>query len=207
MEHYFSKKQKSRETEIWFSHFLRGRKFDFVSSSGVFSKSGIDKGTLLLAENMIISENDFVLDLGCGIGILGIVAAKCFPKSHVVMTEINLRAVKLAKQNAEINSIKNVEIREGNLFEPVKELLGSFDVIVVNPPFKAGNQICFEIIERAKDFLKENGTLQLVAMHNKGGSRFETRMKEVFGDTYVLAKSGGYWVYVSVKIKLPSLLL
>lgn len=199
MEHYFSKKQKSRETEIQFSHFLRGRKFDFVSSSGVFSKSGIDKGTLLLAENMIISENDFVLDLGCGIGVLGIAAAKCFPKSRVVMTEINSRAVVLAKQNAEINIVKNVEIREGNLFEQVKELLGNFDVIVVNPPFKAGDKICFEIIDKAKDFLKEGGTLQLVALHNKGGSRFETRMKDVFGNVSEIAKGSGYRVYVSVR--------
>ena len=199
MEHYFSENPESIPQEIRFSEYLRGKRLEFISSSGVFSKSGIDKGTKLLAENMLISNEDFVLDLGCGIGILGIVAGASFPRAKIIMTEINSRAVKLAKKNLELNRIANAEIREGNLFEPVKEFLEKFDVIVVNPPFKAGNKLCFEIIEKSKDFLKEKGTLQLVAMHNKGGKTFSGKMHETFGNVEEIAKGSGYRVYISSK--------
>ncbi|MCK5139036.1 MAG: extracellular solute-binding protein [Thermodesulfovibrionia bacterium] len=72
-----------------------------------------------------------------------------------------------------------------------------FNTILVNPPQTAGKEICFQIIDNAKNHLKERGLLQLVARHNKGGSVLEKRMNQVFGNVEQVAKGSGYRIYVS----------
>ena len=195
MEHYYSEQQKSQLKIKKIKQKINGIHFEFCTSSGVFSKNKIDKGTLILAENMLLDEHSNVLDIGCGIGVLGIVAAKLF-SSNVVLSDVNERAVMLAKKNIELNNV-NAEVYEGNLFEKIRQ--NEFDAILVNPPQTAGKEICFKLIEQSKNHLKNNGTLQLVARHNKGGKILSQKMEEVFGNAKVVAKKSGYWVYMSVK--------
>ncbi|MAG91275.1 16S rRNA methyltransferase [Candidatus Woesearchaeota archaeon] len=196
MEHYYSEKQKSSLKLKKINHRIKGINFEFYTSSGVFSKNKIDKGTLILAENMIIDKDSDVLDIGCGIGILGIAAAKLF-SAHVIMSDVNQRAVMLSKKNIKLSNIK-ASIFQGNLYEPIKQ--DDFDVILANPPQTAGKEICFALIEQSKDHLKTDGNLQLVARHNKGGKSLSGKMQEVFGNVKVIAKKSGYSVYLSEKI-------
>ena len=195
MEHYYTTEQKSVLKIKKIRQKIKGIDFEFYTASGVFSKDKIDKGTLVLAENMIIKNNSKVLDIGCGIGALGITAAKLF-NAVVVMTDINKRAVALAEKNIELNNIK-VEIYQGNLYEKIKD--NDFDAVLSNPPQTAGKEICFKLIVQSKNYLKNNGTLQIVARHNKGGRTLSKKMEEVFGNVKVIAKKSGYWVYLSEK--------
>jgi 16S rRNA (guanine1207-N2)-methyltransferase len=61
----------------------------------------VDLGTRLLIEAMILPETGYVLDMGCGYGAVGIAAAKFNPKLHVIMVDVNERAVRLARRNIE----------------------------------------------------------------------------------------------------------
>ena len=195
MEHYYSEQQKSLLNIKKIKQKIKGMKFEFYTASGVFSKEKIDTGTLVLAENMMIDKNSDVLDIGCGIGVLGIAAAKLF-NAKIVMSDINKRAVMLAKMNVKLNDVK-AEFYQGNLYERINK--NDFDVVLSNPPQTAGKEICFQLIEQSKNYLKNNGSLQLVARHNKGGKTLSEKMREVFGNVKVIAKKSGYWVYVSVK--------
>ena len=76
------------------------------------------------------------MDIGCGYGAVGIVAASLNPKLNVVMTDVNVRAVRLAKKNIELNKIANAEVRYGHLYEPVEGLV--FNCVLSNPPVSAG---------------------------------------------------------------------
>jgi len=195
MEHYYYAKQKSSLKIKKIKQKIRGREFELFTASGVFSKEKIDRGTLMLAENMVINKNDKVLDIGCGIGILGVVTAKLF-NAIVTMSDINKRAVMLANKNIKLNNVK-AEIYQGNLYEKIKQ--NDFEIILSNPPQTAGKEVCFQLIEQSKKHLKNNGSLQLVARHNKGGKALSKKMEEVFGNIKVIAKKSGYWVYMSVK--------
>ena len=195
MEHYYSEEQKSQLNIKKINARIRGIDFQFHTASGVFSKNKIDKGTLVFAESIMIEKNSKVLDIGCGIGILGIAAAKFFD-ADVVMSDINTRAIMLARKNIELNNV-NAEIFQGNLYEKIKE--NDFDAILSNPPQTAGKEICFELIQQSKNHLKDGGNLQIVARHNKGGKTLSKKMEEVFGNVRVIAKKSGYWVYLSVK--------
>ena len=59
------------------------------------------------------------LDLGTGSGYLAILAAR--HSGHVLGTDLNARAVAMARFNAQLNRLGNVELAEGNLFEPTGE--------------------------------------------------------------------------------------
>ncbi len=195
MDHYYSEEQESPLNIKIINQKIRNVDFEFYTASGVFSKDKIDKGTLILAENMAIKKNSKILDIGCGIGILGIAATKLFD-AYIVMTDINKRAVMLAEKNAVLNNIK-AKIHQGNLYEKIKG--NDFDVVLSNPPQTAGKDICFKLIEQSKNYLKNNGTLQIVARHNKGGKTLSKKMEEVFGNVRVIARKAGYWVYLSCK--------
>lgn len=195
MEHYYSEEQKSPLDLKKISQRIKGTNFDFFTSSGIFSKEKVDKGTLILVENMIIRKKSRVLDIGCGTGVLGIAAARMFD-ADVVMSDINKRAAMLAKKNARLNNV-NAGIFQGNLYEKIKG--NDFDVILANPPQTAGKEICFQLIEQSKNHLKDGGNIQLVARHNKGGKTLSRKMQETFGNAKVIAKKSGYSVYMSIK--------
>ncbi|MFZ6016975.1 MAG: peptide chain release factor N(5)-glutamine methyltransferase [Nitrospirota bacterium] len=74
-----------------------------------------------------------ILDLCTGSGCLALALAREFPDAHIYGTDTSEIAIEYAKENAEINGIKNVTFVRGNLFEPIEE--EEFDLIVSNPPY------------------------------------------------------------------------
>ncbi|MDD2678681.1 MAG: methyltransferase [Candidatus Nanoarchaeia archaeon] len=194
MEHYYTRNPLSPLKFYLIKKKVRGFDLTFHTSTGVFSPKKIDTATKLLAENMIIKKNEAFLDLGSGYGVIGIVAFKM--GANVSMSEINLRALMLMKKNIKENKVK-AEIIDSNGFESINNL---FDNICLNPPISAGMKLCQELIKESFNHLKKNGILQIVARHNKGGSRLEKFMQEEFKNSKVLAKKGGFKVYASTKI-------
>jgi len=193
-QHYYSEKPTSELKLKKIKAILREKEFEFYTGSGVFSPKRVDPATILLINKSVVKEEDKVLDLCAGYGPVGIAIKKIFPKADVYLTDVNKRAIHLAKKNARLNKVK-VTVKSGDLYVPYKD--EKFDVILVNPPMAAGRKICFKIIEDAKKHLKKDGTLQLVARHQKGGKQLEKKMQEVFGDTEVLSKKSGFRVYLS----------
>lgn len=132
--------------------------------------------TFLLAENLKVKEGDIALDIGTGTGIIALLMAK--KAEYVLGVDVNPIAIKLAKENAKINGIKNVEFRVSDLFENVE---GKFDIITFNPPYlpgedkelkepidlaliggKRGREVLDKFIDQVIDYLKPNGIIQIV---------------------------------------------
>lgn len=199
-QHYYTEKPACELKQRKIKATLRQKEFEFYTGSGVFSIKRVDPATELLINNARINLKDRVLDMCAGYGPVGIAVKKTFPETEVFMTDVNQRAIELAKKNARINNVK-ITIKSGNLYEPYKD--EKFDTILVNPPMAAGRKICYQIIEEAKTHLNNEGTLQLVARHQKGGKMLEKKMKETFGNTAALAKKSGFRVYFSVYKPMP----
>jgi len=176
---------------------LRGMGFEFLTSSGIFSHKKLDLGTRLLVESMVLPESGRVLDVGCGYGPVGIVAARLVPGLEVWMTDVNERAVRLAERNCERNDVACV-VREGDLYGPVGEM--EFDVVLSNPPFSAGMRRVVEpLVDGAWDHLVEGGSLQAVVRTNVGGRALAGLMEGRFGGVEVLGRGSGFRVLRSVK--------
>ncbi|MBI4439719.1 class I SAM-dependent methyltransferase [Candidatus Woesearchaeota archaeon] len=196
VEHYFSEKPSSKYNLLQFECTIRGIHLRFFSSHSTFSVGKLDRGTKLLAESMEVENALSILDMGCGIGILGIVCSKLNPAASIMMVDVNERSIALAEKNARLNRCSNTTIFKSDLYEAFDN---KFDVIVSNPPQKAGKEVCFGMIEDSILHLNNGGSLQIVARHNKGGKELEKKMKEVFGNVAALAKESGYRVYKSIK--------
>jgi len=194
MQHYYSKKQTSELNLKKIMIRLKTKEFELYTASGVFSKKRIDKGTKLLIENVLIEPEDNILDLGCGIGVVGISLKLSYPKLKVVMSDVNKRAVTISKKNIKLHKLEDIKALKSDIFSNIKT---KFNTILVNPPQTAGKNVCFKIIEDSKKFLLPKGYLQLVARHKKGGSVLEEKMVVVFNNVKQIAKGSGYRVYIS----------
>lgn len=195
LAHYYDEEQQGpvREREVSFT--ARGRSFTAVTANGVFSKDSLDNGTALLIEKALLPEDGRVLDLGCGWGAVGLVVKSLHPGLEVVMSDVNRRAVSLARKNLEKAGVEaEVVVSDG-----FSNLKGFFDAVLLNPPYAAGRDVCFRLIQESSDNLDSDGSLQLVARHKKGGAALEKKMKEVFGNVDVLGRGGGFRVYRSRK--------
>ncbi len=198
MPHYFDEEQDSEMRTVEITAVLRENQIKLITASGTFSPSKVDIGTRILIDNCIIGKKDArILDLGCGYGPVGIALAKAFPEAEIVMTDINKRATALARKNAKLNKVRNVKVLQGDMYEKVA---GKFDAILLNPPQHAGKEVCVDMISRSREFLKKDGTLQIVARHNKGGKGLSQSMKDTFGNEKTIAKKGMFRVYMSVNL-------
>jgi len=196
-EHYFTERPKSRATYGLIHTCLRGKTFNFLTASGVFSKKRVDLGTRLLVESMVLPEEGYVLDIGCGYGPVGIVAAAVKPSLQVYLVDVNGRAVWLARQNIEKNRVYNAEVRRGSLYEPVKDML--FNCVLSNPPVSAGMHTVKSIILESTARMASKATFQMVVKSKVAGKRLCSIFEEAFGSVEVLARESGYRVLMSKK--------
>lgn len=74
-----------------------------------------------------------ILDIGTGSGCIALTLAAHFKNAQVTGIDINPTAIRLAKKNATINKINNVQFLQSNLFAKIKNK--KFDLIVSNPPY------------------------------------------------------------------------
>ena len=196
-EQYFAGKPKSRRRPAEIQIAVRGQSFAFRTDAGVFSRKEIDRGTELLLTALEVGPCELILDLGCGYGTLGIVAARLSPGGHVILTDVNERAVALVRKNIAANRIANAEVRLGDLYEPVRGM--AFDHIVCNPPIRAGRAIVDRIISEAPMHLLNGGKLWLVARTRQGAETLRDRMAASFGSAEVVRRGSGFKVLRSTK--------
>ena len=194
-EHYFATLPKSKPKLHLIHTSLRGNPLEFLTASSVFSKKRVDPGTKLLIETMFLPETGTVLDVGCGYGAVGIAAAASNPRLHVIMTDVNTRAVRLARRNAQKNNVHNAEARYGFLYEPVEKL--TFNCILSNPPISAGMETVKTIITQAPEFMMDKAVFQMVIRSKIGAKTLPIVLHETFGNCQVLARKSGYRVLIA----------
>jgi 16S rRNA (guanine1207-N2)-methyltransferase len=175
---------------------LRGFPIKFKTKAGVFSKSGIDDGTRLLIDNMEVTDGTLVADLGSGTGVVGFVIAKLNYNGHVHLLDSDIRAVELAKENADLNKFKNVEVFLSDLFSAIGDR--TYHQIYSNPPQQMGNKFLEELITECLKHLKSKGELILVVKKNVKPF-MERTMENIFGNSEVVAQGREHVILKSIK--------
>jgi len=196
-QHYYSNQPDAQHDRRTIEEQLKGSTYRFISDAGVFSKKGVDYGSKVLIDAMEFSPGAEILDVGCGYGPMGLTAARMVKDGHVTMVDVNSRAVELAKENALLNGITNVSIMESDLFTAVKGK--SFDVILTNPPIRAGKETVHAIFEQAYEHLREGGALWVVIQKKQGAPSAKEKLTDLFGDVQEVTKDKGYRIFKALK--------
>ncbi|TMI75543.1 MAG: class I SAM-dependent methyltransferase [Bacillati bacterium ANGP1] len=195
--HYFSTRPEVGSRPKQIRARLRGREWTFLSDRGVFARGGVDAGTRLLAKTMRIAPADHILDIGCGYGPVGLVAAWLAPDGQAVLVDVNERAVMLAAQNARLNGLANVEVLQGDGCGPVAGRF--FDAAVTNPPIRAGKATLRRLVREIWQHLRPGGRFYFVARTAQGARTLARDVTEVFGGARELERESGYRVYEAIK--------
>jgi 16S rRNA (guanine1207-N2)-methyltransferase len=165
--------------------------YRFVSRPGVFSYGHFDDGARALTETMEIHPGDRILDLGCGAGTNGIIAARqAGPDGFVGFLDSNVRALALARLNAEALGVPHfdtVAASDGTGFPD-----SSFDVVLANPPYYAQLAITQLFIERGHAMLKEGGRFFLVG---KQAEQIYQMVLETFACEPEIYERRGYFIF------------
>lgn len=127
-----------------------------------------------MANNINVTSDDRVLDMGTGSGIQAVNAGQT--ASNVVAIDINPEAVKSAKNNVKTNGLENVvTVLEGDLFSPLNSA-DKFNVILFTPPYMTGKagtafdhalydpdkELIKRFFNKAREFIKPDGYVQML---------------------------------------------
>lgn len=187
---YFDNNENLRSEIRKLNYKYDSYSFIFNSDLGVFSKDKIDDGSKLLAECYFRygRRNVNLLDVGCGNGFLGITISKIMD-ANVDMVDVNNRAIHLCKMNMKENNVDG-RVWNSNVYDDVKD---SYDVIISNPPIRAGKSVYLRIIEEAFNHLNNDGELWFVMRTNHGVKTVIKNLKAKY-NVDVLAKEKGFYV-------------
>ena len=198
MEHYYTNNPTTDSCERIISSRIQGMDLKFYTDNGVFSKESVDFGTRVLLENFISQkESAKVADVGCGYGVISIFLAKKNLNYSFTMIDVNNRSLELSKKNIVLNKIKNkIEIIESSSFANVK---GTFDIVLTNPPIRAGKLIVHKIMTDSFEHLNENGELWVVIQKKQGMASCKKLLENLFNSVEVIAKNKGYYILKAAK--------
>ena len=165
------------------------------SQPGVFSWDRIDPGSRLLAEQLPALAGRGA-DIGCGIGYLARSVLASPKVEHLILIDLDRRALAMAQRNVERERTRFVwadVAREGTG-------LSGLDFVVMNPPFHAGGRedrsLGQGFIRRAADSLRPGGTLWLTANRHLP---YEAPLRSLFREVALRGEGLGFKVYLATK--------
>lgn len=201
MEHYYTNNPDLAHDEVSFTFPLAGHDVRLTTDSGVFSRHTVDYGSRVLidtvAQRTDLAAGD-VADIGCGYGPIGIALALHLPERHVVMCDVNERALALAQRNAAANGVEDrTDIIESSAFDAISRT--DFGVVVTNPPVRAGKDVVNAILTGAYAHLRKGGEIFVVLQKKQGAPSAKKLLQATFGNCDVPRKDKGYYILHSIK--------
>lgn len=198
MEHYFTNNETLKSELRTIDYKYKDQIFYFYSDNGVFSKNKIDFGSKILVETFLEKNEDKIenlLDIGCGYGFMGIVLTKILG-CKTTLVDVNKRAVHLTKMNCKENKIE-ADVLVSDTYENVQD---KYDIIITNPPIRAGKKVVLTILLDALKYLQQNGTLWFVVRKDQGAKSITKEIDKVY-KTNIIKKDKGFYI-INAKKKL-----
>ena len=144
-----------------------GTHTEYHLSQGLFSSYDIDAGTRLLlkcvAKHVDVENVRSVLDMGCGVGVIGVSIAKRNPEALCVLQDRDALAVRFARANCVSNGVEeNTRVVRGLAFQGLTEDL--YDLILSNLPAKAGEPVLRHMVQAALRHARPEGYVGIVVV-------------------------------------------
>ena len=170
------------------AQFMEHR-LELETQPGLFSPAHADRGTLAMLSCAHFEPGMKVLDLGCGCGLVGIVAARICGEENVIMSDIDPLAVEVAARNAARNGVPGVRAVVSDGFSGLSE--AGFDLILSNPPYQSDFAVAKAFIEKGFNRLKLGGRLMMVTKRREW---YRNKLIAIFGGVRI-RETDGYFVF------------
>ncbi|HEX4197930.1 MAG TPA: methyltransferase [Caulobacteraceae bacterium] len=172
---------------------VRGIELKLETAPGLFSPRAVDLGTLAMLSRVEFGPDDKVLDLGCGYGVVGLVAARLVRPERVWLLDKDPAAVEAAAANLAANGAAGASVVLSDGFRQFAET--GFDKILCNPPYQADFAVPKHFIEKGFNRLVVGGSLFMVT---KRELWYRNKITSVFGGVKV-REVDGYFVFEATK--------
>lgn len=195
MSQYFDNDKNIKSDRKLIKFNFDNKVFSIYSDNGVFSKDRFDYGTRVLLNSVDIDKlSGNVLDLGCGLGVVGIILGTFNKGINIDMVDINERAIDLAKNNLVLNNVK------ANVFvsDIYSNIDNKYDFIITNPPIRAGKNVIRVFLLGSYDYLKDDGILYFVMRKDHGVKSMIKELSVKF-NTSIVNKDKGFYVVLCTK--------
>jgi 16S rRNA (guanine1207-N2)-methyltransferase len=159
----------------------------------LFAPRAVDAGTLAMLSCVRFEPGDKVLDLGCGYGVVGVVAAKTIGADNVWLLDKDPLAVEIATRNLAANGVAGAHVAVSDGFRDFRET--GFTKIVSNPPYHTDFSTPKHFIEKGFNRLAIGGRMFVVT---KRDTWYRNKLKSIFGGSRVHTV-GGYFVFEAEK--------
>ena len=195
MSQYFDNDKNIKSERKLIKFNFNNKEFPIYSDNGVFSKDRFDYGTRVLINSIDIDKLfGNVLDLGCGLGVVGIILGTFNKDINIDMVDINERAINLTKNNLVLNNVK------ANVFvsDIYSNINNKYDCIITNPPIRAGKNVIRGFLLGSCDYLKDDGILYFVMRKDHGVKSMIKELSVKF-NTSIVNKDKGFYVVLCTK--------
>jgi len=181
---------------------LDGTPYQIHNHANVFSRGGLDVGARFFLQHLPSDLEGEIVDLGCGNGVIGLMALQQNPLSQVHFVDESYMAVASSRMNIEVNCPQD---RERSTFHVNNSLAGypsdRLHAVLCNPPFHqqsaVTDHIAWQMLRDARRCLQDGGELRIVG--NRHLDNYH-KMKKLFGNCTTVASNQKFVVLRSVKM-------
>ena len=163
---------------------------------GLFSSAGVDSGSMLLLKTLAKETNleslSSILDVGCGVGTLGLALAARCPDAQILMVDRDALALEFSRRNAALNTLENVQL--GHRLMTEGPHLTNYDLVMSNFPAKAGDSVLQAYLASSMALLSPSGRAALVIVHTLA-DRCRELIEEVGGEILLTESSKQHTVF------------
>jgi 16S rRNA (guanine1207-N2)-methyltransferase len=194
LTHYFTNTENLAHNRKEIEFRFLGISYRFMTDKGVFSRSEADEGSLYLLEALLQEElSGRVLDMGCGYGLIALILKQHRPELDVSGVDVNERAIALAQENAQRMGLE----LHFSCFDLKEDLNQGYDVMITNPPIRAGKQVVYRFFDQAQNHLSPGGRLFLVIRRKQGAASAAKALAERFVEVRRLSLKKGFEVLLA----------
>lgn len=183
------------------SYILENSDHRIFNHAGVFSRDSLDIGTRFLLANLPTNERyQQIVDLGCGNGVVGLMAAEKNPAAELTFVDESFMAVASAKLNFEtaFGQTRQATFKATDCLQGIPR--NSADLILNNPPFHqqnvVGTHIANQMFRESKAVLRQGGELWVIGNRHLG---YHIALKKLFGNCETVASNKKFVILRAVK--------
>jgi 16S rRNA (guanine1207-N2)-methyltransferase len=197
----FNAAMETPESPYPSSYILEGTEHKIINHAAVFSRDSLDIGTRFFLQHLPDSNKyQKIVDLGCGNGVVGLIAAEKNPDAELCFVDESFMAVASAEANFRkaFGNDRSAEFTTTDCLNGITP--SSCDLILNNPPFHqhnvVGDFIALQMFREAKQALRKKGELWVIGNRHLG---YHSRLKKLFGNCETVASNKKFVLLKAVK--------